>query len=152
MVWTYAIYLLVSIAVTVWVGRTLHRNGRVFLVDAFAGNDRLADSVNHLLLVGFYLINIGFVSTALRYGGTVHEIQAAVEYLSTKLGLVLLLLGGMHFLNLIVLSSWRRRALRRLAPVEVIPVERPYRREDGGFLGGLRGPAVPRGEEHSTGR
>ena len=28
----------------------------------------LVDSINHLLLVGFYLVNIGFVSLALRYG------------------------------------------------------------------------------------
>lgn len=63
---TYAVYLVVSIAMTVWVARTLHKNGRIFLVDSFGGNAPLADSVNHLLVVGFYLINIGYVSLALR--------------------------------------------------------------------------------------
>ena len=43
----YLVYLLVSIAVTVWVARTLHQNGRTFLVDAFHGQEGLADSVNH---------------------------------------------------------------------------------------------------------
>ena len=60
-VWTYLVYLTVSVALTMWVARTLHRNGRIFLVDAFHGNEGLADSVNHLLVVGFYLVNIGFV-------------------------------------------------------------------------------------------
>ena len=59
---TYLIYLALSIALTIWVARTLHKNGRVFLVDVFHGNETLADSVNHLLVVGFYLVNIGFVS------------------------------------------------------------------------------------------
>ena len=68
MVWTYLAYVTVSLAITVWVGRSLHGNGRIFLVENFQGRERLADSVNHLLLVGFYLINIGFVCLALRYG------------------------------------------------------------------------------------
>src|SRR5207245_218979 len=55
----YIAYLLISLGVTVWVARTLHKNGRVFLIDAFHNNAPLADSVNHLLVVGFYLINIG---------------------------------------------------------------------------------------------
>ena len=69
MVITYAIYVAVSALVTIWVGHSLHKNGRVFLVENFQGREHLADSVNHLLLVGFYLINIGFVSLALRFGG-----------------------------------------------------------------------------------
>jgi hypothetical protein len=111
MLWTYAIYLGVSIALTVWVGWTLHKNGRVFLLDALANNEKLADSVNHLLLVGFYLVNIGFVSTALRVGGPARDAQGAVEYLSTKVGVVLLVLGAMHFFNLLML--WTNSARRR---------------------------------------
>jgi hypothetical protein len=143
MIWTYAVYLTVSVALTVWVGRTLFKNGRVFLVDALTGNETLADSVNRLLLVGFYLVNIGFVSTALRYGGVVNDVQGAIEYLSLKLGIVLLALGVMHFLNLLLLSKWRRRAVRHLPPVEVMPVERRERHT----LGGLRNVAVPLGND-----
>src|SRR6187402_551267 len=110
-VWTYLTYLGLSIALTVWVARTLHRNGRVFLVDCFHGNTELADSVNHLLVVGFYLINVGFVSLALRFGVAAATPQEALETLSTKVGLVLLVLGAMHFFNLAVFTSCRRRAL-----------------------------------------
>ena len=90
---TYLIYLAVSVALTIWVARTLHKNGRVFLVDVFHGNDALADSVNHLLVVGFYLINFGYVSLALNLGYTVHDAQESIEALSTKIGAVLLVLG-----------------------------------------------------------
>jgi hypothetical protein len=78
MVWTYLVYVAVSLAATIWVGRSLHRNGRVFLVENFHGQEKLADSVNHLLLVGFYLINIGFISLALRYGAKPTEVVGAV--------------------------------------------------------------------------
>jgi hypothetical protein len=109
---SYAAYLAISIAVTMWVARTLHKNGRVFLVDAFRGNESLADSVNHLLVVGFYLINIGFVSMALKLGIRPTELSEAVEVLSKKIGWVLLILGVMHFFNLAVFATMRSRALR----------------------------------------
>ena len=122
LVWTYLAYLLISIALTVWVARTLHKNGRIFLVDSFHGNEPLADSVNHLLVVGFYLINIGYVALALKYGAHAENMKEALETLSTKVGLVLVVLGIMHFFNLFVFSKMRRRALpKNPPPPPVIP-------------------------------
>src|SRR2546425_3166720 len=107
---TYLVYLGISIALTVWVARTLHKNGRIFLVDSFLGNEPLADSVNHLLVVGFYLVNIGFVTLALKYGDKASDAQTGLEILSSKVGLVLVVLGVMHFFNLFVVAKLRRRA------------------------------------------
>ena len=107
----YAIYLPLAVAMTVWVARTLHRNGRVFLVQAFYGNETMADAVNHLLVVGFYLINLGFILMALRYGGKPASPQETIEFLSTKLGVVMLVLGAMHFFNLAVFTGMRRHGL-----------------------------------------
>ena len=104
---TYLVYLLVSVTLTIWVARTLHKRGAIFLVDAFHGNAELAASVNHLLVVGFYLINIGFVTLALKTTAEVGNSRAAIELLSDKLGVVLLTLGGMHFFNLLVFSRIR---------------------------------------------
>ena len=118
---TYILYLLISVALTVWVARTLHKNGRLFLVDAFHGNEALADSINHLLVVGFYLMNIGYVSLALKYGDKAADLQQLLEALSTKIGAVLLILGGMHFFNLYVFSKMRKRALLHGAPPPIPP-------------------------------
>src|SRR5712672_279965 len=100
MIATYVIYLALSLGITYWVGQTLHRNGRVFLVENFQGQEPLADSINHLLLVGFYLVNIGFVALALRYGTKPTDAVEAFEFLSTKVGLVVVILGLMHFANM----------------------------------------------------
>lgn len=106
---TYTLYLVISIALTVWVARTLHRHGRIFLIDAFSGNAPLADSVNHMLVVGFYLINIGYVSLALEHGRHPKSVSELMETLGTRMGAVLLVLGAMHFFNLYVFSRIRRR-------------------------------------------
>jgi hypothetical protein len=118
---TYLSYLLISVALTIWVARTLHKNGRIFLVDSFLGNEQLADSVNHLLVVGFYLVNIGYVTLALKYGAAAANAQEALESLSTKVGLVLLVLGGMHFFNLAVFTKMRKRGLLHKQPPPVTP-------------------------------
>jgi hypothetical protein len=120
-VWTYLAYLAISVALTVWVGQTLHKNGRIFLVDSFHGNEALADSINHLLLVGFYLINVGYVTLAMKYGEKPADLQGVLEALSTKIGAVLLILGVMHFFNLYVFSKMRRRALLNGAPPPIPP-------------------------------
>jgi hypothetical protein len=113
---THLIYLAVSIGVTVWVARTLHRSGRIFLVDSFLGNEALADSVNHLLVVGFYLINVGYVALALKFGARPGDSAEMIEILSTKIGIVLLVLGVMHFFNIKVISGMRRRAIEGAQP------------------------------------
>jgi hypothetical protein len=114
--WMYGFYLFISVALTIWVARTLHKNGRIFLVDSFLGNEPLADSINHLLVVGFYLINIGFVTLALKYGDKAADAQTALETLSTKVGAVLVVLGFMHFTNLVVFSKLRHRATQHRPP------------------------------------
>ena len=120
-VWTYLLYLGISVAMTVWVARTLHKNGRIFLVDSFMGNEPLADSVNHLLVVGFYLINLGYVSLALKLGYEIASAKESIEALSVKVGTVLLVLGGMHFFNLFIFSRMRRRTTMRNGAPPVYP-------------------------------
>jgi len=105
----YTSYLVISIVVTVWVARTLYRSGRVFLLDAFRGNAELADSVNHLLVVGFYLINVGYIAIALKTTSALATLREAIELESTKIGIVLLMLGAMHFFNILVLAKMRKR-------------------------------------------
>jgi hypothetical protein len=117
----YVAYLTISVGLTVWVARTLVKNGRIFLVDSFLGNEALADSVNRLLAVGFYLINVGYVALALKYGPKPIDLPQAIESLSTKVGLVLLVLGAMHFFNLYIFSRLRRRAVLRTQKPPVVP-------------------------------
>ena len=139
MVNTYLFYLALSIALTVWVGHTLHKNGRPFLLHAFDDNPVVTDSINNLLLVGFYLVNIGFVSLALRAAGPIIGLQGAIELLSVKIGQVLMVLGGMHFFNMHMLHKLgRRRATLAAPPPPPPPPPRPL--SPTGF-----GPTVLRG-------
>ncbi len=106
---TYIAYLSISTAITVWVGSTLFHHGRVFLLKVFAGSEARADAVNRLLLVGFYLLNLAGVLFNLKACGLVTTPVESLNFMASKIGLVLVVLGVMHFSNLVVLGAVYRR-------------------------------------------
>lgn len=110
----YFSYLAISVALTIWVARTLHRSGRVFLLDAFQGNAELTDSVNRLLVVGFYLVNVGYITLALKTSNDLANFREIIELESTKIGVVLLILGAMHMFNILVLARMRKGSQQAL--------------------------------------
>ena len=105
----YALYLTITIGITIWVARTLSRNGKVFLVQCFGQNEVLANSTNHLLVVGFYLVNIGFITLTLSLGTEPTTVAGAIRFLSTKVGLAVIVLGAMHFFNMGTIAQFGRK-------------------------------------------
>lgn len=105
----YALYLVITLSITIWVARTLSRNGEVFLIQCFGHDDRLARSTNHLLVVGFYLVNIGFITLTLSLGKEPATYAETIRFLSAKVGLAVLVLGGMHFFNMGAIAHFGRK-------------------------------------------
>ncbi|CAN5310526.1 hypothetical protein BH23ACT9_BH23ACT9_07380 [soil metagenome] len=124
LLWTYLVYALVAIGLTVWLATTLFRNGAVFLEEVFTDNPAMAAAVNHLLVVGFYMLNLGWAFLILRSERPADTV-AAVETLASKLGLLLVTLGLIHFANLYVFQRVRRgRRGETIPPVQptMVPV------------------------------
>jgi hypothetical protein len=105
----YALYLIISIGITIWVAHTLHSNGEVFLIQCFGHDREVARSTNHLLVVGFYLVNIGFISLTLSIGDEPTTSTEAIRFLSSKVGLAVIVLGGMHFFNMAAIARFGRK-------------------------------------------
>ena len=147
----YIVYATISVALTVWLARTLSKNGAVFLKDVFEDKPALADAVNRLLVVGFYLVNLGYAALIMRADAAT-SVVGAIETLAFKLGLLLMSLAGMHFLNMYVFHRIRRRAHdddgRNGAPYRVQYAGAGY---DGGYHQAMPQPAMaPGGETHSA--
>ena len=105
----YIAYIAISAGLTIWVAHTLSTRGRVFLVEFLRGNGTLADSINHLLVVGFYLVNLGYAMLAMSYGEKPETVDGVLEALSFKVGLVMLVLGATHFFNMSMIARLGRR-------------------------------------------
>ena len=111
----YALYLAITLGITIWVARTLSKNGIVFLEQCFGQDGELARSTNHLLVVGFYLVNIGFITLTLSLGTEPQTIPQAIRFLSSKVGLAVLVLGAMHFFNMGAVAQFGRKVNAWLA-------------------------------------
>jgi hypothetical protein len=96
----YILYLMIAIGMTIWVAWTLSTNGKIYLVRCFGHDDELATSVNHLLVVGFYLVNLGFIALALSAAGDVEGWPELFRFLGWYVGIAILVLGFMHFFNM----------------------------------------------------
>ena len=105
----YGLYLAIAIGFTIWVARSLSKNGEVFLIDCFGHDEVLAKSTNHLLVVGFYLMNFGFIMLALQFGDPPATLPDMVVFLSSKVGLAVLVLGTMHFFNMHAIATFGRK-------------------------------------------
>jgi len=127
---SYLSYLVASIAMTIWVAHTLSKNGEVFLVKCFGQDEVLAKSTNHLLVVGFYLINLGFIGV--RLDGWSADQAASIPYVGSKIGVSLLVLGAMHFFNMLMIARFGRtvsgwvRANEHSKVVKAVPPALPY--------------------------
>jgi hypothetical protein len=108
-IYAYVAYLIVSIGLTVWVAQTLSKNGLVFLIECFGHDRTLAESTNHLLVVGFYLVNLGWILLTLRFGASPETAADVIRFLSTKIGLVVVALGIMHFFNMNAIAKFGRK-------------------------------------------
>jgi hypothetical protein len=115
----YVTYATLSVALTVWLARTLFRNGAVFLRAVF--DAELADAVNRLLVVGFYLLNLGYACLLLKAHNYSDTPIQAIEILAEKMGMLLLSLGVVHFFNLYLFQRMRRRAQLTTLPPPVSP-------------------------------
>lgn len=106
-IFSYTVYLVITLFVIFWVGSTLYRNGRPFVIMCLGGSVTVADAVNKMLLAGYYLVNAGYAVLTLKIWENVTSFIGVLQVLSFKLGLLVLLLGTMHFINVSVLL-WRR--------------------------------------------
>ena len=105
----YFMYLWISMAMTIWVAHTLSANGEVFLIQCFGHDEQLAASTNHLLVVGFYLVNIGWITLTLNLSSEPQTWPEMIRFLSGKVGLAVLVLGGMHFYNMHAIAKYGRK-------------------------------------------
>ena len=103
---TYLIYAGAAIALTGLLAKTLFANGAVFLAEVF-DNTAMAKAVNRMLVVGFYMLNLGYAFLIFKAGGAETAIEAT-ENLVTKVGLLLVSLGVIHFVNMAVFWKIKR--------------------------------------------
>jgi hypothetical protein len=104
----YFIYLPITFYITIYVGKVCYVNGEVFILKLIE-NVQTAKAVNKLLLIGYYLLNLGFAALTLSYWSVIENWTQLIEVISSKLGQIVLLLGIMHFNNIFIIQFFAKK-------------------------------------------
>ena len=108
---TYIIYLPIISFIMIQIGWQFYKNGEVFLLSLFNNNKPLVKSINNLLLIGYYLTNIGYAIVSISYWEKVDSIFTMFNSLSATLGKIILLLALMHYNNIFWLKHLNKSKL-----------------------------------------
>ncbi len=96
----YIAFGIVMYFVVFHLGQTFHKNGRNYMLSLFKKNDHLVDSINNLLLLGYYLLNLGYVSLSIIYWPEIQSVEDLIACTATNSGRMILMLGIMHYCNM----------------------------------------------------
>jgi len=105
----YTVYGLLTCYIILWVGRQFHQNGRVFIISLFGRDISLADTTNNLLLMGYYLFNIGYAIIQFSYWSQIQSLDELVSSIALKTGRLLFVLVGLHYLNMLSIYLFAKR-------------------------------------------
>jgi hypothetical protein len=103
----FIIYILITGYITIYVGQVLYKNGRHFILRMLL-DEGMTDAVNRILLTGYYLINLGYVSIMLTLRPPAGSLPELIASLSISIGRILLTLGIMHYFNIAAITIWNK--------------------------------------------
>lgn len=98
---TYLIYLLLASFLVFIVGYWFYRYGSVYILELFPGKVDFAQYVNKLLLVGYYLLNLGFVLNTFQSDVEISNGIASINFIARHLSDAILVIALMHYFNII---------------------------------------------------
>ena len=108
----YLIYLPITAYITIVVGDKCHKHG-IHYIKSILKNDPIAYSINNLLLIGYYLVNLGYALISIMHWNIISTTPKLIEEISLRTAYIILLLTLLHYTNIIGLSLWNKYHLKR---------------------------------------
>lgn len=107
---SYFIYFFITIPVIVFVGWKCYKIGKIYLMDLLK-NGEVCNSVNKLLLIGYYLLNLGYIAVSISSWGKIDTVSEIMEVIFTKISLILIIISLLHYLNIGMLYFLRKQII-----------------------------------------
>lgn len=108
----YAIFLTIIIFIILVVGKICYRNGNIFVAELIPNHAHLCQQINKTLLVGYYLVNIGYCAMTLVNWKTILTVTQLVEIISVKTATIAFILSFLHYLNIFVLTNYIQKLIK----------------------------------------
>lgn len=97
---TYILYLIITAFIIIKVGRICYQNGNIFVMYLIPNDANFCLRINNLLLVGYYLINIGYTVITISGWSRITSIHQMIESIATHSAIIICILAVLHYFNL----------------------------------------------------
>ena len=101
----YGVFTLIIVFIIVVVGKICYKNGNIFVASLIPDHLALCQQINKILLVGYYLVNIGYASMTLASGEHIISLARLVEVIAFKTAVIVCILSVLHYLNIFILTT-----------------------------------------------
>jgi hypothetical protein len=107
----YTLYLLITTIIILKVGNTCYINGNIFVSELLPNQKDLCHKINQILLVGYYLLNIGYCATTIISWEKILTFHQLIEIISIKSAIIISTIAIMHYVNIILITKYFKKLI-----------------------------------------
>jgi hypothetical protein len=107
----YLIYLSLTSVIIIKVGKLCYDNGNIFVSQLIPNHEELCHQINKMLLMGYYLMNLGYCAMTIISWEKIQSINQLIEIIATKSAIIILTIGFMHYINIILLTKYIKKLI-----------------------------------------
>lgn len=107
----YIIYLSITSFIIIKVGKICYQNGNVFVSQLIPNHEELCLKINQVLLVGYYLLNLGYCAMTLISWKKIAETNQLIEVIAYKSAIIICTISIMHYINIFLLTKYIKKLI-----------------------------------------
>lgn len=107
----YLIYFLFTILIIVKVGKICYQNGNIFMAQLIPKHQDLGQKVNQILLLGYYLLNIGYCAITIISWEQIRSVTQLLEIITSKSALIIIIIGILHYCNIFIITNYIKKII-----------------------------------------
>ena len=107
----YLIYLAITTFIIVKVGKICYQNGNIYVAQLIPNHADLCQKTNQILLVGYYLLNIGYCAMTLISWAKITTLHQLIEDIAFKSAIIIAVIAIMNYLNIFILTKYIQKLI-----------------------------------------
>lgn len=108
----YGIYLCITVFIILKVGRICYKNGNVYVAALIPDHMDLCHKLNQVLLLGYYLLNIGYCAMTLISWQKIISSTQLIEMICTKTAVIIFIISLLHYFNIIIITKYIHKLIK----------------------------------------
>jgi hypothetical protein len=107
----YLIYFIITFFIIIKVGKICYNNGNIYVSQLIPNHEELCQRINQMLLIGYYLLNIGYCAMTIVSWQRIITTNHLIEIIASKSAIIIITIAVMHYLNIFLLTKYLKKLI-----------------------------------------